>query len=172
VNFELLSITVEEQKSGSPKSVATKNAELKLEAALKLPRALSCPVLAADTVVDLDTAVLGKPTSKDQARDYIKQLSGRSHRVFTTLAVSNEESKTLIKTASTTVKFKDLSSKLIDWYVDLGEWSGRAGGYAVQQAGAALISQIEGDYTNVVGLPIPTLLELLPGLLFSSGLKR
>jgi septum formation protein len=63
------------------------------------------------------------------------------------------------------VQFRRLSEALIDWYVAGGEWRGRAGGYAIQGRGAALVAAIEGDYWNVVGLPVATLLELLPGLL-------
>ena len=67
--------------------------------------------------------------------------------------------------ASTTVAFRRLDDPLIDWYVASGEWRERAGGYAIQGRGAALVAGIDGDYLNVVGLPVPTLLELAPGLL-------
>ena len=65
----------------------------------------------------------------------------------------------------TGVRFRALGAELVEWYLASGEWRGRAGGYAIQGRGAALVEAIEGDYTNVVGLPVPTLLELLPGLL-------
>jgi septum formation protein len=68
-------------------------------------------------------------------------------------------------TAATDVSFRALDPGLLDWYVASGEWRERAGGYAIQGAGAALVQSISGDWTNVVGLPVATLLELLPGLL-------
>jgi septum formation protein len=66
---------------------------------------------------------------------------------------------------STIVQFRALSPQLLDWYLETGEWRERAGGYAIQGHGAALVSEIVGDYTNVVGLPVVTLLELMPSLL-------
>ena len=67
--------------------------------------------------------------------------------------------------ATTLVEFRAFDDALIDWYVRTGEWRERAGGYAIQGHGAALVSRIDGDYTNVVGLPVPTLLELAPRLI-------
>ena len=67
--------------------------------------------------------------------------------------------------AQTLVRFAPLDAARIEWYVERGEWQGRAGGYAIQGAGAVLVESIEGDYLNVVGLPLRTLLELMPGLL-------
>ena len=67
--------------------------------------------------------------------------------------------------ASTEVEFRALERAEVDWYVASGEWKGRAGGYAIQGRGAALVERIEGDYSNVVGLPVPALLDLLPELL-------
>ncbi len=68
-------------------------------------------------------------------------------------------------TATTRVTFRPASARLIDWYVRTGEWQGRAGGYAIQGRGAALVREIRGDYLNVVGLPVPALLDLLPNVL-------
>jgi septum formation protein len=73
--------------------------------------------------------------------------------------------RTRTATATTEVQFRALDDELIDWYLASGEWRERAGGYAIQGRGAALVAAIEGDYTNVVGLPVPTLLELAPWLL-------
>ena len=67
--------------------------------------------------------------------------------------------------AQTRVRFRQLDDATLDWYVATGEWEGRAGGYAIQERGAALIAAIEGDYLNIVGLPVAALLELLPALL-------
>ena len=76
-----------------------------------------------------------------------------------------EDGRSRTAAAQTAVEFRALSDELIDWYLASEEWRGRAGGYAIQGRGAALVAAIEGDYSNVVGLPVATLLELAPELL-------
>jgi septum formation protein len=79
------------------------------------------------------------------------------------------DGRTRTAAATTEVQFSALHDALIDWYLSSGEWRDRAGGYAIQGRGAALVASIDGDYTNVVGLPVPTLLELAPWLLPAGG---
>jgi septum formation protein len=99
-------------------------------------------------------------------------LSGATHQVVSGVAVlgvgeRGSESCQRTAIARTAVTFRELDEELLDWSLQRGEWRGRAGGYAIQGAGAALVSKVEGDYENVVGLPLAALLEIYPGLLFA-----
>lgn len=123
----------------------------------------SMPVLGVDTIVVLDGVVYGKPSDEADARAMLARLSGRVHEVVSGICVV-EAGEVRTAAATTRVEFRELDG-LLDWYVATGEWRERAGGYAIQGRGAALVRGIEGDYLNVVGLPVSTLLELLPGIL-------
>ena len=153
---------VEELERGPAEDVAVENALRK--ATIVGERAPSAVVLAVDTVVSLDGALYGKPADAVQARRTLRALSGRRHTVTSGICVIEPG---LLRTdrATTAVEFRPLDEPLLEWYVGHEEWRGRAGGYAIQGRGAALVSAIEGDYLNVVGLPVATLLELMPGLL-------
>jgi septum formation protein len=122
-------------------------------------------VLACDTEVNVDGAVFGKPANAVEARHMLDQLSGRAHEVLGGLVLRctapGAEPTELTAVASTLVYFRDLDPADIESYVALGEWNGRAGGYAIQGRGAALVDRIEGDFWNVVGLPVPELIRLL-----------
>jgi septum formation protein len=120
-------------------------------------------VLGVDTVVVLDGRVYGKPAGFAEARAVLSRLSGRVHEVVSGLAVV-EGGEVRTASATTRVAFRSLDSATLDWYLATEEWRERAGGYAIQGRGAALVARIEGDYLNVVGLPVPALLELLPGI--------
>jgi septum formation protein len=117
-------------------------------------------VLACDTEVNVDGEVFGKPADEAEARAMLERLSGRSHEVLGGLVLRcNGVERTAI--ASTLVQFRALGPDEVDRYVESGEWRGRAGGYAIQGIGAALVERIEGDFWNVVGLPVPELVRLL-----------
>lgn len=122
------------------------------------------PVLGVDTVVVLDGAIYGKPAGEAEARGTLERLSGRTHEVVSGIAVV-EGGEARTASATTKVRFRDLDPAVLDWYLATGEWRERAGGYAIQGRGSALVAGIEGDYLNVVGLPVPALLGLLPGIL-------
>jgi septum formation protein len=126
-------------------------------------------VLGCDTLVALDGVIYGKPRDERAAREMLLSLSGSTHEVFSGLALLLGDGRSEIgqRTAvtRTAVTFRRLGNGLLDWYLDRGEWRGRAGGYAIQGAGAALVRAVEGDYENVVGLPLATLLDLYPELL-------
>lgn len=117
-------------------------------------------VIAADTVVTADGKILGKPHSEGEAVEMLRFLSGRSHYVFTGVTVICDGR---IETAicRTEVFFKNLSDGLIRAYVHTGEPYDKAGGYGIQSKGAVLVDHIDGDYSNVVGLPIGLLYEML-----------
>jgi len=122
-------------------------------------------VLGADTDVALDGEVLGKPRDAGHARELLARLAGRRHEVVGAIAIAERGAITAQAVVVTGVDFRALDEETIDWYVATGEWEGRAGGYAIQGKGAALVAAIEGDYLNVVGLPLARLLELRPELL-------
>ena len=150
---------VEELAQGDPRELALENARRK---ALAVPGAL---VLGADTDVGLDGDVLGKPRDAEHAAELLRRLSGRRHEVVGGIAIAEHGEITAQEVVVTAVDFRALDAATLDWYVATGEWRGRAGGYAIQGRGAALVAGIEGDYLNVVGLPLARLLELRPDLL-------
>ena len=119
-------------------------------------------VIGADTIVCIDDAVLGKPRSQKEAHRMLKQLSGQTHRVVTGYAVLNLSCQKAFKAAVTTdVRFKALTDEEIEWYIGTSEPFDKAGGYAIQGLGTFLVKEINGSYTNVVGLPVCELIELL-----------
>ncbi len=119
-------------------------------------------VIAADTIVVLDDAILGKPVDRDDAKRMLSLLSGKMHRVITGLAVMDAATgKTSTAIAMTKVWFRNLSSDEISSYVASGEPLDKAGAYGIQEKGALLVKQIEGCYFNVVGLPLSLLGEML-----------
>jgi septum formation protein len=120
-------------------------------------------VIACDTDVVLDGQVLGKPADEAEAREYLDRMSGRSHEVLSGLVVldGERERSGLERTA---VTFKRLSDAEKERYVAFGEWRGRSGGYAIQTLGSTLVERIEGSVSNVVGLPVGLLAELVPEL--------
>jgi septum formation protein len=112
-------------------------------------------VLGADTVVVVDDAVLGKPRDEADARRMLRLLRGRWHEVLTGVAlVRAEDARASVSHERTRVKFAEMSDAEVEWYVATGEPSDKAGAYAVQGRGALFIERIEGDYWNVVGLPV------------------
>jgi septum formation protein len=117
-------------------------------------------VLAADTEVVLDGTVLGKPVDDADAAAMLRRLNGRTHEVVTGLAVRRGAIARLA-TVTTEVDFRHLTDDEIAWYVATGEPAGKAGGYALQGAGAALVAGIAGSDTNVIGLPLAETVALL-----------
>lgn len=117
-------------------------------------------VIGADTIVYLEDRVLLKPKDKDDAREMIKSLSGKTHSVISGIAVITKE-KSLKTAVETKVTFKELNDEEIEEYINTNEPYDKAGGYAVQGIAGKFISKIEGDYFNVVGLSISTLYDML-----------
>ena len=135
--------------------------ELVRENALRKARAVEGhPVLGADTAVVIEGTAFGKPRDAAEAERMLRILSGREHEVMGGIALlSGGDERTDV--AVTKVRFRVLDDTLLDWYLVSEEWRERAGAYAIQGRGAALVEGIEGDYFNVVGLPVPALLSLL-----------
>lgn len=120
------------------------------------PRAQGRRVLAADTVVVVDGAILGKPRDEDDARRMLGLLSGRVHSVLTGVALDDD-----VRVACTSVEFAPLSAEEIAWYVASGEPSDKAGAYAIQGLASRFVTRIDGSYSNVVGLPVALVYEML-----------
>jgi septum formation protein len=136
-----------------------------VENALRKARAVEGElVLGVDTTVALDGRSFGKPEDEAAAEQVLGLLSGRRHEVWSGIALRRgaEEHSAV---ACTGVRFRTVDAATMRWYLDSGEWRERAGGYAIQGRGAALVEAIEGDFWNVVGLPVPELLRMAPELL-------
>jgi septum formation protein len=118
------------------------------------------PVLAVDTTVVLDGRVYGKATTPGEAEAMLEALAGRTHAVVSGLCLSTPGWEELLH-ETTLVSFRPLSARDLARYVASGEWEGRAGAYAIQGLGASLVTRVEGDYLNVVGLPAAALVRLL-----------
>ena len=161
VEFKVETPAVEELTEGSPRTVALENARRKARS-VEGER-----VLGVDTEVVLDGRVFGKPSGAEEAEIFLRRLSGRTHEVMSGIVLrqgGDEQSAVAV----TKVRFRLLEQPDIGWYLASGEWRERAGGYAIQGRGAALVSEIEGDYWNVVGLPVASLLSLAPELVVGS----
>ncbi len=146
---------VEELAEGDPRELVLENARRKAAA---VEGEL---VLGVDTAVVLDGRAHGKPAGRVEAEEVLRRLAGREHEVLSAVALS--DGRTAVE--GTRVRFRGVDEALLGWYLDTGEWRERAGGYAIQGRGAALVERIEGDYLNVVGLPVARLLDLAPELL-------
>jgi septum formation protein len=124
------------------------------------PEAGGRPVLGVDTEVVLAGRVFGKPASAAEAHEMLAELGGREHRVVSGLCLLGDGFEEVAHDV-TSVRFRPLSAAEVGAYVATGEWRGRAGAYAIQGRGAALVERIAGDYLNVVGLPAAVLVRIL-----------
>jgi septum formation protein len=163
---------VEELGEGDPAEVALENALRKARAAQRFGAEAGAGVaaelvLGCDTLVALDGTIYGKPCDERDARRTLRALGGATHEVLSGLALLGGAAPEQTAVVRTSVSFRELDEGMLDWYLALGEWRGRAGGYAIQGAGAALVRRVEGDYENVVGLPLAALLDICPELLFA-----
>lgn len=119
-------------------------------------------VLGVDTIVEVDGKVLGKPAGPEEARAMLGLLSGKTHRVYSGIAMLIDKAKPIdLEVVSTDVQFKTLTPAELAWYVECGEWSGAAGAYRIQERGAFFVEWIRGSYSNVVGLPLEAFYGIL-----------
>lgn len=162
LEFDVFSSEVEEDvmKGESPKDHVLRLAELKARmVGEKYPNRW---VIGADTVVSIDERILGKPQTDQEAYQMLSMLSGREHLVVTGVSIchgAKRKGETIA--VETSVRIKTLNPDEITWYIRTGEPFDKAGGYAIQGRGAFMVQRIDGSYTNVVGLPLCELLELL-----------
>lgn len=145
------------QKAELPRPYCARMAREKAEAVVA---ALDEIVLCADTTVALGRRILGKPEDVAEAERFLRQLSGRRHRVITSVAVKKGETL-WERDVVTTVKMKRLSDSEIAGYLATNDWQGKAGGYAIQGPAGALVPWIQGSFTGVVGLPLSETAALL-----------
>lgn len=121
-----------------------------------------CWVMGADTIVAVSNQTLGKPASDQEANRMLRQLSGKSHRVYTGYALRHHGRDYLFsESVCTTVQFKTLTPSEIEWYLATKEPFDKAGAYAIQGKGAFMVKRINGSYTNVVGLPVSEVIDAL-----------
>jgi septum formation protein len=165
VEFEVQDPGVDEVTDGEPRDLVVRNALRKAEAvAADRPGAL---VIAGDTEVVIDGEVLGQASSEAEARIHLERLSGSEHHVLGGLALvgprDDQEPRTGVDLS--TVAFRELDTALLTAYLASGEWRGRAGSYAIQGLGSALVDIVRGDVSNIIGLPVGLLLRLAPELL-------
>jgi len=120
-------------------------------------------ILASDTIVACGNRILGKAEDREEARTFLKLLSGRRHNVYTGVCLIAPGGELSVKFVKTVVKFKTLDQNDIDFYLGHDEWQGKAGGYAIQGLAARFIRSINGSYSNVVGLPLFEVAGMLKG---------
>lgn len=168
VSFEV--VVSEADESGLSKDVPSEIyvqelALLKAAAsARKVLKRKDAVIIAADTIVTLDGQILGKPKDEEEAFDVLKSLSGRCHEVLTGYCVMRiKDGFTVCNMVKTEVNFKPLDESEITAYIETGEPMDKAGAYGIQGIGALLIDSINGDYFNVVGLPVSALSDTLKG---------
>ena len=160
-NFKVITSNIEET---SDKKIITERildiAEKKLEQIAKNNK--NKFILAADTVVELNGKIFGKPKNREEAFSFLKTLSGQIHRVITAYVFKNISKNILIKEIVVSeVKFFDLDDETINWYLDTGEPFDKAGAYGIQGYGRVLVEKINGDFYSIMGFPISNFLENL-----------
>ena len=160
-NFKVITSNIEET---SDKKIITERildiAEKKLEQIAKNNK--NKFILAADTVVELNGKIFGKPKNREEAFSFLKSLSGQIHRVITAYVFKNISKNILIKEIVVSeVKFFDLDDETINWYLDTGEPFDKAGAYGIQGYGRILVEKINGDFYSIMGFPISNFLENL-----------
>jgi len=166
--FRVIRVDVKEVVTPNPVETAVENATRKVLTAKSLMKDEEV-ALSADTVVFIGSEVLGKPSTREEAVEHLKKLSGRWHTVVTGFALLFSNGRLVSSYEESKVKFKRLSVNEIKAYVATGEPLDKAGAYGVQGAGALLIEKIDGDFFNVMGLPIGRIYDILT--IESSGWK-
>ena len=160
-NFKVLTADIEEISDKKEISEMILDiAEKKLDKIAK--ENVSEFVLAADTVVELEGRIFGKPKSREEAESFLKILSGKTHKVITAYVFKNISKNIVIKdVVISKVKFYDLDDETIKWYLDTSEPFDKAGAYGIQGQGRVLVEKIEGDYFAIMGFPISNFLKNL-----------
>ncbi len=164
--FETYPSTLEEKMDHSltPSRLVESLAEQK--AADIFTQKPDCVILGADTIVSYQNNRLGKPKDRMEAAEMLRMLSGQTHEVYTGVCLI-DETKKVIFSVKTNVTFHTLDENTIEWYLNTGEPFDKAGGYGIQGSGSLLVDKIEGDYFNVVGLPISKVVRSLKEFGFS-----
>lgn len=124
----------------------------------RLPRNV---VLAADTTIDIDGEILGQPIDEADARRMLRRLSARTHRVHTGVAVCRVDGTHKSLVVTSLVTFQAVTDETLEWYIEAGEWQGKAGSYAIQGLGGTLVANHRGSLTGIIGLPLRETARLL-----------
>ena len=165
--FQIIPATIDEQPLPDEPAAAYVRRLALAKAETVAQRHPGAVVLGADTIVTIDALLLGKPQTVGEARQMLNRLNGKRHEVLTGVAVVtvemtvNARGQRASEVVSSRVLMRRFTTTTIEWYVATGEPLDKAGAYAVQGLGAALIERVEGSYTNVVGLPLAETLALL-----------
>ncbi|MCL2486630.1 MAG: Maf family protein [Oscillospiraceae bacterium] len=154
-----------------PDEAVTELACRKAKAALEMPECRGKTVIAADTLVFLGGEVFGKPGDEKEARDMLRRLSGRVHRVYTGVCVVAPDGRSVSFCEETDVEFYPLADDEIEAYVATGEPMDKAGAYGIQGKGAALVRGIRGDFYNVMGLPVGRLKRVIEMLRLDANVR-
>lgn len=125
-----------------------------------LPQYGGCCIIGADTIVYLDGVIIGKPNDEAHAKEILSTLQGRTHTVYTGVAVVTPDIED-VRYEKTRVTFNKMSANEIDWYVKTGEPLDKAGAYGIQGPGGIFVKSIVGNYFNVIGMPLPLLYDML-----------
>lgn len=159
---EVIAADIDESplKNEKPADLAKRLSQMKAE---KIADNHDAFILASDTVVACGRRILGKAFDIDEARNFLKLLSGRRHNVYTAICLITPSGEQSTKVVQTQVKFKCLNQDEIEFYLSHDEWKDKAGGYAIQGLAARFIRGINGSYSNVVGLPLFETVNLLKG---------
>jgi septum formation protein len=160
IEFDVMPAHVDETAHGSESAEAYVRRVAEAKARVIAAKARDRTVLAADTTVVVDSQMLGKPTDDGDAKRMLRLLSGRAHQVVTGVTVVSGSAITT-RVESTEVEFATLSEEDIAWYVATGEPHDKAGAYAIQGYASRFVTRIAGSYSNVVGLPIALVYDLL-----------
>lgn len=166
IEFSVLDIAIDEtqRRNELPTAYVERLAKEKAEAGFQsVQEDENAIVLAADTIVVLEDTILGKPSDQIQAQDMLRALSGRSHVVMTAFAIKTQQ-QIRVQRVNTTVFFRPITSKEIDWYWQTGEQQDKAGGYGIQSKGGVFVSALSGSYSAVVGLPLAEVMAALQNL--------
>lgn len=165
--LEPVSLDETPRRGEAPRTLVRRLARAKAEAAIERlkddPELRHAYVLGADTTVALGRRIITKTELIDEAAAALRLLSGRSHRVYTAVCLIAPERPVRLRVVETRVRFKRLAHDEVEAYVAAGEWRGKAGGYAIQGIAGCFVTKLIGSYTNVVGLPVAEVVNVLRG---------
>jgi len=156
--FSVLPAEIDESQDNqtNPLKITSELAKRKVEKVIEVMKdRLPKWICGADTIIALEEKILGKPSSREEATAMLKKLSGRQHKVVTSVALYNGYTKKIdCRSASCTVTFAPLTDMEIEWYINTNEWQGVAGAYRIQELAGCFITQIKGSPSTVTGLPL------------------
>ena len=159
IPYQVITADAEEMKTGEPETLVMENARRKAQAVWR--RHPDSAVIGADTVVYQNGRVLGKPKDQADAKAMLRSLSGAWHTVYTGVCVITPDGQADVRRDAYRVRFVPLTDADIDWYIASGEPMDKAGAYAVQGRAGMFVSRIEGSYSNVIGLPMHLVRDML-----------